>query len=257
MAKKGRKQRRSRAPNQALGSIMLAAFFFVGMLQFVQSGILQDLYFNISLSVTNALYAILDSYITKITATIVVIAITANIIRLYVPQKRIKQTAIEDEMIDVQEVPHKERVQKKIMEGEKGERRWEMMMSLKNNPDFETFIGLLFVENQGYDKFERTPPTNDGGIDAILYKGGEKYVVQVKKYKEGTIGGPEINKILGAAQVAKSPNAIFVTTSDYTKQAKEHALISNVDLYDKNRLKFAIQSLSNEQFKNLIIAAQS
>ena len=106
---------------------------------------------------------------------------------------------------------------------------------MKMNPyQFERFIGDYF-RDCGYT-VHQTKRSNDGGKDLVMYKGGQTYYVEVKRYsKRNGIRRPLIQKLVGACYPAKA-KGIFVTTSYFSKGAIDEARRSNVQLIDGQRL---------------------
>ena len=65
----------------------------------------------------------------------------------------------------------------------------------------------------------------DGGIDGVINEdrlGLEVIYVQAKRW-DGTVGRPEIQKFAGALSGTACKKGIFITTSDFTKDANEYA----------------------------------
>lgn len=99
------------------------------------------------------------------------------------------------------------------------------------NPyQFEKVVGDYYREC-GY-VVHQTKRTNDGGKDLVMYKGGQTYFVECKKYsKNNSIGRPLVQKLVGACHpVGAKP--IFVTTSTFTAGAIREAKRSGVELID-------------------------
>ncbi|CAN1532979.1 Mrr Restriction endonuclease [Methylophilaceae bacterium] len=66
--------------------------------------------------------------------------------------------------------------------------------------------------------------TGDGGIDGIIDEdklGLDSIYIQAKRW-EGTVGSPEIQKFVGALQGNRAHKGVFITTSDFSKQAQEY-----------------------------------
>ena len=66
--------------------------------------------------------------------------------------------------------------------------------------------------------------SGDGGIDGIIDEdklGLDSIYIQAKRW-EGTVGRPEIQKFVGALQGNRAHKGVFITTSDFTKEAKEY-----------------------------------
>lgn len=68
--------------------------------------------------------------------------------------------------------------------------------------------------------------SGDGGIDGIIKEdklGLDVIYIQAKRW-EGTVGRPEIQKFAGALLGQKARKGIFLSTSTFTKEAREYAL---------------------------------
>jgi restriction system protein len=72
--------------------------------------------------------------------------------------------------------------------------------------------------------------SGDGGIDGIINEdklGLDVIYIQAKRW-EGSVGRPEIQKFAGALQGQRAKKGVFITTSSFTKEAKEY--VSLIDL---------------------------
>lgn len=96
---------------------------------------------------------------------------------------------------------------------------------------FEEFVGKVF-SHQGY-RVERTPRTNDGGIDLVLHQGQRKLVVECKCYEpNSSVGRPVIQKLVGSGMGFGANGAVVVTTAKFSLGAKEYAEQMRVSLVD-------------------------
>lgn len=69
-----------------------------------------------------------------------------------------------------------------------------------------------------------TQQSADGGIDGIIDEdklGLDSIYIQAKRW-EGTVGRPEIQKFVGALQGNRAHKGVFITTSEFTKEAQEY-----------------------------------
>ena len=69
-----------------------------------------------------------------------------------------------------------------------------------------------------------TRASGDGGIDGIINEdklGLDTIYIQAKKW-EGSVGRPEIQKFVGALAGQGAKKGIFITTSSFTKEAREY-----------------------------------
>lgn len=123
-----------------------------------------------------------------------------------------------------------------------------------SDDDFEYFIAALFSE-MGYET--KVVPLPDYGVDVLAKKGGRVYGIQCKKYNEkNPVSNKYIQQLLGALDYYKAQEAIFVTTSSYTKNAIKQTKNSRIELWDKTILhehveKFLLKKESKE-IKGLI-----
>jgi restriction system protein len=71
--------------------------------------------------------------------------------------------------------------------------------------------------------------SGDGGIDGVIKEdplGLDVIYLQAKRW-DGTIGRPEVQKFAGALQGQRARKGVFITTSDFSKDAEEYA--ANID----------------------------
>lgn len=69
--------------------------------------------------------------------------------------------------------------------------------------------------------------SGDGGIDGIIKEdklGLDVIYIQAKRW-EGTVGRPEIQKFAGALQGQRANKGVFITTSNFSREAEEYASI--------------------------------
>jgi restriction system protein len=82
--------------------------------------------------------------------------------------------------------------------------------------------------------------SGDGGIDGIIKEdrlGLDVIYVQAKRW-EGAVGRPEIQKFVGALQGQRANKGVFLTTSNFTREAEEYAkgISSKIILVDGDQL---------------------
>jgi restriction system protein len=98
-----------------------------------------------------------------------------------------------------------------------------------NTPAFFEQLVLDFLHALGYgtdpDALHRVGKSGDGGIDGIISLdrlGFEKVYVQAKRW-QGSVGRPEIQGFFGALAGHRASKGVFITTSTFTKEAREYA----------------------------------
>ena len=117
--------------------------------------------------------------------------------------------------------------------------------------EFESLIKALLIE-MGFQA-ELTGVTGDGGIDIVAMLDrpfcGGKYIFQCKRYAEDNlVGSPAVRDFYGAVTADRAVKGIFITTSDFTSQAKEFASQTGIELVNRGRLnqlleEFKIQTI--------------
>jgi hypothetical protein len=112
-------------------------------------------------------------------------------------------------------------------------------MDTLTGQEFESLIKALLIE-MGFQA-ELTEVTGDGGIDIVAtldrpFSGG-RYIFQCKRYAENNVvGSPAVRDFYGAVMADKAVKGIFITTSDFTAQAKDFATQAGVELVNRARL---------------------
>ena len=112
----------------------------------------------------------------------------------------------------------------------------EILISVKEaSPSFFERLVVDLLVQMGYGGNRRNAgkalgKSGDGGIDGIINEdrlGLDVIYIQAKRW-EGVVGRPEIQKFAGALQGQRAKKGVFITTSSFTKEAKEY--VSLIDL---------------------------
>lgn len=97
-------------------------------------------------------------------------------------------------------------------------------------PEFFEQLVLDLLHAMGYgtsrSDLQRVGGSGDGGIDGIISLdrlGLEKVYVQAKRWKNA-VGSPEIQGFMGALQLQSANKGVFITTSAFTREAKQAAI---------------------------------
>jgi hypothetical protein len=105
--------------------------------------------------------------------------------------------------------------------------------------DFEKLIEALLAR-MGFQT-EMTKTTGDGGIDIIAKLDkpifGGLYLFQCKRFApDNLVGAPTVRDFYGAVTADRAVKGIFITTSDFTAQAREFAQRVGIELIDITQL---------------------
>lgn len=122
----------------------------------------------------------------------------------------------------------------------------EILESIKScSPSFFERLVVELLVKMGYggtlqDAGQAIGRSGDEGVDGIIKEdrlGLDVIYLQAKRW-DNTVSRPEIQKFAGALQGKRSKKGVFITTSDYSKEAREFA--SNIEnkiiLIDGNEL---------------------
>jgi restriction system protein len=107
----------------------------------------------------------------------------------------------------------------------------EVLSKLKSiHPSFFEKIVVELLVKMGYggsiaEAGKATKYTNDEGIDGIIKEdklGLDVIYIQAKRW-EGTVPRPEIQKFVGALAGQRAKKGVFITTSNFSKEATGYA----------------------------------
>jgi len=112
----------------------------------------------------------------------------------------------------------------------------QLLQKIRENSSyfFEKLV-LELLQKMGYggsgnDRGELTSKGADEGIDGIIKEdklGFDKIYIQAKKW-ENSVGRPDIQKFIGALNTKRAKKGVFITTSDFSKEAYD--CVKNLDI---------------------------
>jgi restriction system protein len=99
------------------------------------------------------------------------------------------------------------------------------------SPKFLELVVLKLLRAMGYGdsetSIEHLGGPGDEGVDGVINQdslGLQRIYVQAKRYKsENTIGRPDLQKFVGALSGLGANGGVFITTSNFSSEAKEYA----------------------------------
>ncbi len=101
--------------------------------------------------------------------------------------------------------------------------------------EFEMLVGEAF-RLQGYRVTETGGAGPDGGIDLVLSKGSEKFLVQRKQWKAFKVSVTVVRELYGVMAANGAAGGFVVTSGRFTEDATEFATGRNITLIDGPRL---------------------
>ncbi|WP_051656469.1 restriction endonuclease [Butyrivibrio sp. AE3004] len=100
---------------------------------------------------------------------------------------------------------------------------------------FEYYCADLLRYN-GFSNIQVTSGSGDFGVDILCQKSSLSYAIQCKKYS-GNVGNHAVQEVVSGKIFYKCNKAIVMTNSYFTKAAYETARMTDVNLWDRGRLR--------------------
>jgi restriction system protein len=100
-----------------------------------------------------------------------------------------------------------------------------------NWQEFETLVGEGF-RHRGFHVTERGGAGPDGGVDLVLTRGDERFLVQCKQWRAQQVGVSVVRELYGVMAAERVTGGYVVTSGTFTKDAKEFASGRNIELID-------------------------
>lgn len=101
--------------------------------------------------------------------------------------------------------------------------------------EFELLVGEAF-RLQGFDVEERGGARPDGGVDLVLRKGSEVFLVQCKQWKALKVGVDVVRELYGVMAARGAAGGFVVSSGRFTDDAVAFAAGRNVRLVDGPKL---------------------
>lgn len=101
--------------------------------------------------------------------------------------------------------------------------------------EFEMLVGEAF-RLQGYQVREQGGSAPDGGIDLVLRKGNESFLVQCKQWKALKVGVDVVRELYGVMAAQGAAGGFVVTSGRFTDDAMAFAAGRNLRLVDGPKL---------------------
>lgn len=120
----------------------------------------------------------------------------------------------------------RERLARNVAESSRGDAMRQMTWL-----EFEMLVGQVF-RMQGYTVTETGGGGADGGIDLVLKKGNERFLVQCKQWKAFKVSVNIVRELYGVMAAQGAAGGFVVTSGVFTEDAKAFAKGKNVALID-------------------------
>lgn len=101
--------------------------------------------------------------------------------------------------------------------------------------EFEILVGEAF-RMEGFKVAQRGGTGSDGGVDLVLSKGSEMFLVQCKQWRALKVGVDVVRELYGVMAAQGAAGGFVVTSGRYTSEAVEFTSGRNVRLIDGDKL---------------------
>lgn len=108
--------------------------------------------------------------------------------------------------------------------------------------EFEMLVGEAF-RRKGYTVNETGGGGADGGVDLVLRKGGDKFLIQCKQWKAYKVSVTTIRELYGVMASEGAVGGYVVTSGVFTQEAKSFAQGKSIYLIDGTELKAMIRQV--------------
>jgi restriction system protein len=106
--------------------------------------------------------------------------------------------------------------------------------------EFEMLVGEAFRQ-KGYQVHETGGGGADGGIDLVLKRGSELFLVQCKQWRAYKVSVNVVRELFGVMAAKNATGGFVVTSGEYTADAIRFAEGRNIELIDGVALKRMLQ----------------
>jgi len=121
--------------------------------------------------------------------------------------------------------------------------------------EFELLIAEGFRQ-RGFSVSDKGGEGPDGGIDLVLKKGGEKFLVQCKQWRASKVGVTVVRELYGVMSAEAAVGGFVVTSGVFTAQAEEFAAGRNIELMDGQAISKWLAPSQEQVAKPLQVSSQ-
>lgn len=106
--------------------------------------------------------------------------------------------------------------------------------------EFEVLVGEYF-RRQGFATLDNGGGGPDGGVDVLLQKGSDKYLVQCKQWRALRVGVAPVRELYGIMAARRVAGGFVVTSGSFTREALAFAQGREIQLIDGKTLQQGIR----------------
>lgn len=106
--------------------------------------------------------------------------------------------------------------------------------------EFEMVVGEYF-RRQGFTALDNGGGGPDGGVDVLLQKGSDNYLVQCKQWRALRVGVQPVRELYGVMAARRVAGGFVVTSGEFTQEARSFAEGREIELINGKTLQRGIQ----------------
>ena len=107
--------------------------------------------------------------------------------------------------------------------------------------EFEVLVDEYF-RRQGFTALDNGGGGPDGGVDVLLQKGSDKYLVQCKQWRALRVGVQPVRELYGVMAARRMAGGFVVTSGEFTQEARNFAEGREIQLINGKTLQRDIQA---------------
>lgn len=107
--------------------------------------------------------------------------------------------------------------------------------------EFEALVGEFF-RRQGYSVVQQGGAGPDGGVDVLLQKGSDRYLVQCKHWRALRVGVQPVRELYGVMAARRVAGGFVVTSGEFTEEARRFAEGREIQLIEGNALQRGVRA---------------
>lgn len=109
--------------------------------------------------------------------------------------------------------------------------------------EFEELVGEYF-RRRGFAASNNGRAGPDGGVDVVVSRGADRYIVQCKHWRALKVGVEPVRELYGVLHAQRAAGGFVVSSGTFTEEARRFAEGREIELIDGNMLARAIREQS-------------
>jgi restriction system protein len=110
--------------------------------------------------------------------------------------------------------------------------------------EFEVLVGEYF-RRRGFAVVDNGGGGPDGGVDVLLKKGSDRYLVQCKQWRARSVGVVPVRELYGVMAAQRVAGGFVVTSGEFTQEARSFADGREIQLINGKALQSGVRAQSS------------